>query len=213
MAGAVGSGLEPHAPEAQSGVNRDKPFEDDCVKPLEHLLSFLSKNELPDNLNTSVLYQVHEDLRLVRKWTNLRVVQGPTRVHLAGCAAVTYDSVFPGREDTEASGEDRTQVVMPISTSEMLSPRKLKELCKECVHPETGNNLRCMTIAIVDDDSTTAYYRIFDNFAEIVHPQWKQKKKRPKNEDNANGTEEQDEIVHMKDDSGSESGGSDSDSA
>lgn len=205
--------MDPHASEAQSGANRDKPFEDGCMKPLENLFSFLRQSDLPDNLNTSVLYQVHEDLRLIRKWTNLRVVKGPTRVYLAGCAAVAYDSVFPGRKGTETSGEDRTQVVMPISTSEMLSPRKLKELCKECVHPENGKNLRCMTIAIVDDDSTTAYYRIFDSFVEIVHPQWKQKKKRPKNEDNANGTEEQSGIVDMKDGSESESGASDSDSA
>lgn len=34
-----------------------------------------------------------------------------------------------------------------------------------------------MTVAIVDDDSTTAYYRIFDRFDEIVHAQWKVKKK------------------------------------
>lgn len=212
MAGAASTTGAP-VTEAKPPNDADKPFKDDCMKPLENFLSFLRKNDIPDNLNTSVLYQVHEDLRRIRRWTNMRVVKGSTCWYLAGSAAIAYDSVFPGRKDAEASGEDNTQVVMPLSTSEMLSPRKLKELCKECVHPETGKSPRCVTIAIVDDDSTTAYYRIFDSFAEIVHPQWKQKKKRPKNEENANGTEERDGDVKMKDDSASESAASDSDSA
>lgn len=212
MAGASGK-TAPAKTAPQGQTSASKPFRDDCMKPLENLFSFLRKNELPDIIETSVLFQVHEDLRLIRKWTDLRVVKGSTKFYLAGKAPIAFDSVFPGRKNPDANGEDRTQVVMPIPTSEMLSPRKLKELCQECVHPETGKHLRCMTIAIVDEDTTTAYYRIFNSFDEIVHPQWKQKKKRPKNEDKTEGTEEREGDVNMKVNSESESGASDSDSA
>lgn len=199
------------ASEVEKSAENHIPFKDDCTKPLERLFSFLKKNNLPDDLASSVLYQVHEDLVLVRKWTNLRVVNGAMRPYLAGSAAVAFDSVFPGRKGSNDDDVDRTQVIMPMSIQEKLSPFKLKELCRACIHPETGKKLRCMTVAIVDDDSTTAYYRIFDSFAEIVHPQWKQKKKRTKNEDVANGTEEKIGDANMQANSESESDESDYD--
>lgn len=201
---------EPTAPtpDMKESEERAIAFAHDCTKPLDRLFAFLKRNDLPDNVASSVLYQVHEDLRLIRKWTNLRVVQGSARPYLAGSAAAAFDSVFPRRKDDDV---DSTQVVMPISVQETLSPRKLREISVMCIHPETGRKPRCVTIAVVDDDSTTAYYRIFDSFAEIVHPQWKQKKKRPKNEEAMNGTEEKNIHAKMKRNSESESDGSESD--
>lgn len=187
-------------------VKASADIEDDRIKPLENVLSFLSRNSLADNLSSSVLYQVHEDLRLVRKWTNMRVVKGAKRTYLVGSAAHAYDSVFPGA----SQDVDRTQIVVPIAKSEMLSPRILNGICEDCRHPETGETLRCVTVAIVDDDSTTAYYRIFNKWEEIVHPQWKQKKKRAGVEDVENGEEGRD--VDTKTGSGSESAGFVSDS-
>lgn len=139
--------------------------------------TFLQSNSLPDTHHSSLLYQVHQDLLHIRKWTNLRVVKNCTYTYLAGSAAPAFDSVYPGRSKEQAAEEDRTQVVIPLSTAEALSARKLDAMCAECVHPETGLRLRCVTVAIVDDDSTTAYYRIFNQFEEIVHAQWKVKQK------------------------------------
>lgn len=42
---------------------------------------------------------------------------------------------------------------------------------------EDSRQARCITLAVVDDDSTAAYYRVFSSFDEIVHPQWKRMKK------------------------------------
>lgn len=156
------------------------------LKAIHKLEDFLTQNLLQDNYMTSILYQVHEDLQLIRKWTNMRVVKNENRVYLAGNAPAEFDSVFPGREAEKDL--DRTQIVVPIPAFQKLSPVNLQELCEECIHPELKVKLRCITVAIVDDDSTTAYYRVFDSFEEITHPQWKQKKKRK--EDDGNGTNE-----------------------
>lgn len=164
---------------------------------------FAEDNGISDCHETSVLYQVYQDLRLIRKWSDVRVARAPTRAYLAGSAAVAYDSVFPG--SANATGLDRTQVVVPLPASKQLTPRELQSLCKECVHPETNNQLRCITVAIVDDDSTTAYYRIFNKWGEIVHPQWKTKKARKEAE--KQGAEERGD-----DDSASESDNSNSES-
>lgn len=157
----------------------------DASNPLIQYQAFRSQNELPDTQQTIVLHQVFQDLGHIRKWTNLRVAKSETRTYLAGSAPSGYDSVFPGRADEKDL--DRTQLVVPVPSSEMFSPRAMQLLCRECLHPETKLELRCITLAIVDDDSTTAYYRIFDKWQEIVHPQWKMKKK-PKL-DEAQGTE------------------------
>lgn len=42
---------------------------------------------------------------------------------------------------------------------------------------DENRKVRCITLAVVDDDSTAAYYRVFSSFDEIVHPQWKRMKK------------------------------------
>lgn len=160
---------------------------DTYFKPLCQYLAFLRRNALVDDLRSSVLYQVHEDLRLIRKWTNVTVVKSPTRNYLSACAAAEFDSVFPARAN-QAATVDRTQIVIPLPTSDYLSPRRLKTLCRQCVHPQTLQKLRCVTVAIVDCDSTTAYYRVFDDWDEIVHRQWKQKDAQSKTEHNTNGT-------------------------
>lgn len=154
------------------------PASEDVMQPFRAFEAFTTTHSLPhgDPL-TAVTYQVHEDLRLIRRWTGLRVVRGKLqRPYLAGSAAPNFDSVFPAAAD----GVDRTQAVLPMSTAERLTPRVLKELCAGVVHPDTGARLRCVTVAIVDDDSTTAYYRVFDAWEEIVHPQWKMKKEEDK---------------------------------
>lgn len=82
-------------------------------------------------------------------------------------------------DNGDSDDDDATQAVVSIASSAVLTPETLRNICNDCgVHPRTGAKLRCVTLAIVDDDSTTAYYRIFDQFSEITHPQWKRKKRR-----------------------------------
>lgn len=176
----------PNSIPLENGQHNTIFFDEVNMKPLEEYRTFLASNNLNDDLDASVLYQVYQDLRLIRKWTNLRVVRRQTRLYLAGSAAPTYDSVFPNHNNKDDI--DRTQVVVPITACKQLSPREMQLLCQECVHPETEMSLRCITVAIVDDDSTTAYYRIFDKWDEIIHPQWKSKKKRKGEE--GNGSDE-----------------------
>ena len=143
--------------------------------PLEIYDSFLKEHKLEDNLLSSAVYQVYQDLRLVRGWTNLRVVFSTARhrPYVCGSAAVGFDTVFPGKENEQ---KDRTQAVVPIPNNESQTPTSLNGLVTDFPHPETGKKLRCVTMAVVDGDSTTAYYRIFDDFDEVLHPQWKQKR-------------------------------------
>jgi hypothetical protein len=169
-------------------------------KALVAYFNFLAEHNLTDSKASATFYQVHEDLRLIRGWTNMRVVQGP-RLHLLGCAAPGFDSVFPNAAD---SGVDRTQAVVPMSVDTSLTPRILSDMCAAVAHPSNGPAKRCVTAAIVDVDSTTAYYRIFDSFEEIVHPQWKQKKAR------ASGDGDEEDGVADIDDSASDSGASSS---
>lgn len=207
MSGPRAAGTEPCPSSDRIGSETARAeAEDGSMTALDNVRLFLGKNSLKDDWNASVLYQVHEDLRLVRKWTSMRVVKGTTRTYLAGTAARAYDSVFP----QAAEGTDRTQVVIPISKSDMLSPQMLNDLCGECRHPETDEQLRCVTVAIVDDDSTTAYYRVFNKWEEIVHPQWKQKNK-PSGNELENEQEERD--VDLKEGIASDLAGSDSGSA
>lgn len=140
--------------------------------PVKLYNDFLSVHNLPSCRNSMALYQVHEDLRLVRFWSALRVVCAEIP-YLLGVAPSDFDSVFPNFTDTRI---DRTQAVVPMTTDASLTPRSMTAMCSNIVHPETRGALRCITVAIVDRDSTTAYYRVFNNFDEIVHSQWKQKK-------------------------------------
>lgn len=145
---------------------------------------FLAQHGLPDGINAITVFQVYEDLRHVRKWTHLCVHAKSPIVYLTGRAPPLFDSVYPNRlpvdtVSTKADDfQDATQVVVPLAVDERLSPKKLKILCETCTHPDTGQKTRCITVAIVDDDSTTAYYRIFSDFTEIVHKQWKLKQRR-----------------------------------
>ncbi|PXF49999.1 hypothetical protein BWQ96_00159 [Gracilariopsis chorda] len=175
-------------------------------KPIQSFMSFLISNGLQDCDQAQVLYQVFQDLRLIRKWTGLRVSQRASRPYLAGSAAAAFDSVYKDKDMDK--GEDRTQVVVPVSAWEELSALDLQALCRECVHPETGEQLRCMTLAIVDDDSTTAYYRIFSTWEEIVHPQWKMKKKHKT--EGGIGTEERDQNDVVEESESSSNSDSDS---
>jgi hypothetical protein len=142
--------------------------------PVQQYQMFLDVHDLPSSQSWLALYQVHEDLRLVRCWSNVAVVRGDM-TYLVGVAPPGFDSIYPGMADSDV---DRTQAVVPMTTSLSLTPRSLSSLCANIVHPATKAHFRCITVAIVDRDSTTAYYRVFDTFDEIVHPQWKQKKAR-----------------------------------
>jgi Sen15 protein len=135
----------------------------------------------------------------MRGWTNLRVVHQP-RLHVLGSAAPGFDSVFPGVVNPSV---DRTQAVVPMAVDEKLTPRILAGLCADVAHPNDGPSKRCVTAAIVDKDSTTAYYRVFDSFDEIVHPQWKQKKGRDEGD-----VDEEVNGIDPDDDSASVSGAS-----
>lgn len=183
---------------------------------------FLRAHGLRDGGASAALWQVHEDLRLIRGWRNVRVV----RPSSGGCAAVKadayvegeapamYDSVHPERrrraeaqhnteEEKEAKGEERveglgkrkaqtdgeqkdySQVVVPICADETVSPAQLNAMCS------MRGKRRCVTLSVVDDDSTTTYYRVFNSLDEITHPQWKQKHGTDKRADEAfSGTAE-----------------------
>lgn len=161
-------------------------------KAVIYFLDFLSLHNLTNDCSSAALYQVHEDLRLIRGWSRIRVVSSP-RLYLLAVAPAGFDSVFPG---ASASGIDRTQAVIPVTTDERLSPRRLDSLCDSVRHPDSGSRFRCITLAIVDQDSTTAYYRIFSDFTEIVHPQWKLKKTK-------NSVDDMDAVDTGNDDAGS----------
>lgn len=141
-------------------------------KSIHCYLDFLQRHGMVESRSSLAVYQVHEDLRLVRGWCNLRVVNDAT-VFLLGTAAPGFDSVFPGEVDPAM---DRTQAVVPLQNNVTLSPRLLFDMGKGIKNPMSHVPFRCITLAIVDSDSTTAYYRIFNTFDEIVHPQWKTKK-------------------------------------
>lgn len=171
--------IDPASIPTEEETDVDVTVSDDVTssrlpKAIQAFHSFLAVNSLPENTASAIVYQVHEDLRLVRGWSEIRIVCRP-RIFLLAVAPPAYDAVFP---NCCSPGIDRTQAVLPISTTEFLSPRVLDNICHEVRHPEKGNRFRCVTVAIVDQDSTTAYYRIFADFSEITHPQWKQKKRK-----------------------------------
>lgn len=161
---------------ALSSVSKDgaPPAGVSLPHPLKLCQDFLTSHCLRSTRSCLALYQVHEDLRLVRCWSALRVVNAETP-YLFGVAPNGFDSVFPNAADTLV---DRTQAVVPMTTDIALTPRIMSTLCSSIVHPETRATFRCITVAIVDRDSTTAYYRVFNKFEEIVDLQWKQKKAR-----------------------------------
>ena len=181
-----------------NGTNPSRPPIES--KPLMRYDEFCSTNRLPDSHETIVLFQVYQDLIYLRKWTNVRVAKSPSRSYLAGSAPAGFDSVFPGRGDKEPD-LDRTQVIVPVCSTDTFAPRSLQGICRECVHPEKHHPMRCITLALVDDTSNTAYYRIFDKWSEIVHPQWKMMKKRRRRRGVENGKQD---ITGMKDGVGEE---------
>jgi Sen15 protein len=179
-------------------------------KAVRNYYNFLSSHNLADNMSSAALYQVHEDLRLIRGWSNLRVSKSP-RLSIFGVAAPGFDSIFPDPVDET---NDRMQAVVPVPTEAHLTPRILAQMCTGMRHPDTNGELRCITVAIVDRDSTTAYYRVFERFDEIIHPQWKQKKPRTPtaNSLGANGSDFAEDNILMTGNSSSSGSGSPSDS-
>lgn len=184
-------------------------------KAVSRFFEFLRDHELAHDGMSSAVYQVYQDLAFVRGWTNLRVLRGERTV-IYGIAPADFDSVHPKATYT---GGDRTQAIVPIPVFETLSPRILESIGSSIRHPDTGAALRCVTIAIVDTDSTTAYYRVFTDFDEIVHPQWKQKKAQDGRGDNTaewDGSDDDDvspdgDTSASEADSGSQSGSNSAD--
>ncbi|KAI0559958.1 tRNA-splicing endonuclease subunit Sen15 [Gracilaria domingensis] len=154
------------------------------LQPLHAYRTFVERYKLTDDASSETIYQVYQDLVRIRKWSNVRICQRAKRPYIAGSAARAFDSVFG---DTDG---DRTQAVVPVSVWESLSAAEMYDLCAECVHPESGEKLRCVTMAFVDDDSTTAYYRMMNRWEEIVDENWKARKVRT---EEGVGTEERDE--------------------
>lgn len=180
----------------------------EVATPVARYRDFLRAHSLADRRSSLVVFQVHEDLRLTRGWSGLQVVNGEM-TYLVGTAALGFDSVFPGTVDAEV---DRTQAVVPMATDLPLTPRILSDLCAGVVHPVTRGPLRCVTVAIVDRDSTTAYYRVFEKFDEIVHTQWKQKRPRTAGGEGGGGGDEDEDAADAgatSDDSGSAASASD----
>lgn len=155
---------------------------------------FLAQHNLSDGIQALTVFQTLEDLQHVRRWTHLRVHSRYSVVYLTGEAPPLFDAVYVHRHQANGhSGEkdhatNPTQVVVPLTVDQKLSAKKLKSLCDICVNPDTGRKTRCITVAIVDDDTTTAYYRVFSDFSEIVHDQWKVKKRR--HDEQTSGTAE-----------------------
>lgn len=137
---------------------------------LTRYAQFLEQAGLPDGDEAQTVHQVHEDLRLVRKWSDVQVRPGVPAT-ITGVAPAHLDAVFPRSERA-----DRTRVVLPIASDASLTVAELHALCSRASHAH-----RCVTLALVDDDSTTAYYRAFTTWNEIVHPQWKMKRERAPN--------------------------------
>jgi hypothetical protein len=204
--GSVECGLDPGL--SSEGAKGSADFLSKFPKAVLNYFNFLSVHHLDDNRASAALYQVHEDLRLIRGWSNLRVLKSP-RPSIFGVAAPGFDSIFP---DSVHETKDRTQAVVSIPTEEQLTPRILAEMCASLRHPDTNDVLRCITVAIVDHDSTTAYYRVFERFDEIVHPQWKQKKSRAMiaSAPGSNGNDLAEDSILMTGNSSSSASGSSS---
>lgn len=123
--------------------------------------TFLTNTNQNDSELAQACYQVHEDLRVIRKWTQLEV-----KNRTDGTPIII--GLAPSQTDALYSGERRRYVLPVLANVDMTAA----ELFRLGMKDE-----RCVTIAIVDDDSTTAYYRVFTDWNEIVHPQWKSKSK------------------------------------
>lgn len=164
-------------------------FDTTCTQPLDSFLSFLRANNLPDNLSSANLYQVHEDLRLVRKWTHLRVLHAPSRPYLIGQAAAEFDSVYPPASNVRDG--QRIQAVVAIGVAETVTLVELSQICDECVG-ERGQTLRCVTVGFVDEESSTAYYRITNEWKELVHPQWEERRGQREGEEGGEASGESD---------------------
>lgn len=156
---------------------------------------FLSNEDLCDDQQGAAVFQVYEDLRRVRCWSDLRVHRTSLgQPFLTGVAPPMHDSVFPGLgtelEANEQAREvvDRTQAVVPVEAAATLSASWLSGLGRQVLPPGRTDALRCVTLAVVDEDSTTAYYRILTSWSEIVHPQWKRIRRRRKDDGTAAGT-------------------------
>lgn len=166
--------VEPTTPETTTrklSPDRDSatspPRESVCA--LRAYDTFLTCTGLKDDELSQAAYQVHEDLRVIRKWTQLEVTKREDeKPIISGIAPSTTDAVYNGL---------RRRYVVPVLADSHLTAPQLYNL--------GITNERCVTIAIVDDDSTTAYYRLFNNWDEIVHPAWKAKSK-----DNDNDTDD-----------------------
>lgn len=189
--------------EAGMANNANQPFQ-----ALQAFQTFLSENGLTNNHQSSALYQTYEDLRHVRKWRQVRIVKTAARVYLAGRAPAAYDSVFPNRQQDEQGDDanlhqdDCMQIVVPMPACAMLSPLELQAICDQCVLPGSGRKARCVTAAFVDDDSTTAYYRVFSDLAEFLSPHWKVRRteRRPRRSRRTGGKSVNIELENNSDD-------------
>lgn len=165
------------SPAADSVAPAADGENDSSTDPASKLMAFLATHDIPFSDDAPLLYQVHEDLRLVRKWTSLRVLRAPKAdteepmLLLAGEAPAQLDAVFPANSGPHP---DRTRVVIPLAVSATMGASAWYRSAQRALAAVGGG--RCATLALVDDDSTTAYYRVFVDWEEIVHPQWKESK-------------------------------------
>jgi len=131
---------------------------------------FITRNKFVHSDATAAAYQVHEDLRLIRRWTQLSITITKSKSYtITGFAPPTLDAVYGGA---------RRRVVRVFHARDKVAVAQLHALGTCTYEYEGYKGERCITLAIVDDDSTTAYYRVFTQFAEITHPQWKSKKEK-----------------------------------
>lgn len=171
------------APDVDVGVGPDL-----ASGSLAAYEAFVSRWGLDDDENGQIVYQVYSDLRLIRKWSALRVdlidfaVAGAEGVGVEGGGSGkrgVIRGIAPAATDAVYAGA-RARSVVPVGVSEQLKVGQLHDLCERA---GIASGERCVTMAIVDDDSTTAYYRMFTRWEEITSTHWKQKKERAGEED------------------------------
>ncbi|PRP83561.1 hypothetical protein PROFUN_09110 [Planoprotostelium fungivorum] len=92
----------------------------------------------------NLLEQVYLDLRHVKHWKTIRICELPEQ----------HISYIVGQSEENA----QEQIVLPILTSQSVDPH----LMHEVITKTTTQGQRRVNLAVLESDSTVAYYSVYD---------------------------------------------------
>ncbi|GJQ14615.1 hypothetical protein GpartN1_g6406.t1 [Galdieria partita] len=104
-------------------------------------------------------FQVAKDLYLVRKWSFIRVVP---LIALERYVIVGSPNLFHNQTLSLYS-------FIPVPTDSILSPAIMDSLVNEALKEKFGHKISACIFAIMESDTTTAYYRITNSFEDLIH--------------------------------------------